>query len=131
MSSALIENVQKYIIIKDVYLANAKKMIDEGELRKASEFFWGACIQTIFSLASIKENIPNGHAAVRQYIIELGKEINDPDISKSFSDLEKLHANFYHGMITKEDFPRYQEEAINFIDKIQNLLTTGMKSEIL
>lgn len=121
-SSVLNEVLVGHLRAKDTYLANAKVMIDKGETEKASELLWGACLQMVFALSSLKGITLPDHGTTKRYVLELSKEIKDEEIWKLFSLLEKLHANFYHGFLTKEEFPQYVEAAKIFITKLEKVL---------
>lgn len=117
----LSEHQVGYLKARDIYLANAKHMIDEGELGKASELLWGACSQMILAIASLKGIPLPGHSETKEFVRELGKEIRDEEIGKLFSKIESLHANFYHNFIPKEEFPEYLEIVKKFLEKLEKI----------
>lgn len=115
--------VHEYINNRDLYFINAQEFAGKGELRKASEFLWGAVVLQIKLLALVKKNIGLGrHEDLRRFVRELSKELGDADLRRSFEILEKLHINFYDEIIPDEDFEFYLREAIRFISKLKNII---------
>lgn len=127
--SDLSKEVSEYLVMRDHYLSNAEDMIKKNNLRKASELLWGAVTQTIKSLASLSNIKIVAHKQFRVYIKELNKEIKDESILDLFSNLERLHENFYDEIILEEDFPRYYKKTVLFIKKLDIIAIKKIKEE--
>ncbi len=112
----------EYLNTRDEYLQNAFKFAREGKLRKASEFLWGAVAIQIKLVALVRKNLTLGtHRDLREFMRQLTRELNDPELYKSFLLVEKLHANFYDEIIDPEDFEIYMHEALKLIEKLEQL----------
>ena len=121
--SELFYNYQK---TKDHYFTNGQKMMQERNLRKASELFWGAITQSIKALASLSETSFRSHNDIRNYMREVKNEIKDEEIYTLFLSLEDLHRNFYDETIPQEDFPIYYKKVTLFLDKIDKLISNKL-----
>src|SRR2546428_2146744 len=93
------ETAEKYIETRNHYFTNAKELIVKGELRKASEMLWGAVTQTIKALAALKGKKIVNHEQFYAYMERLSKELNDPSLFVTFTELNTLHRNFYDEFI--------------------------------
>ncbi len=97
------KTTKKYRAQSSLYFENALKSIEAGELEKASEFLWGSMAQALKSVAAIKERQLKSHKAIRDYAIELSRDLKDNTIWHAFNKAQSLHTNFYESGLTKED----------------------------
>jgi hypothetical protein len=77
------------------YFDNALKYIDKGDAEKASEFLWGSFTQAIKAVASRKKIELRSHKILKEYVVELTKELGDDNIRRAFFEAQSLHSNFY------------------------------------
>ena len=113
----------EYLNARDKYLLNALELARKGELRKASEFLWGAVVLQIKLLALAVKNLRLAtHRDIRLFMRELAKEVGDPELYKSFQLVERLHVNFYDEVLDSEDFNLHLQEAIRLLKKLEELL---------
>ena len=114
--------VNSYIQMRDKYHTNAQKLAAEGEFRKASELLWGAVTQAIKALAAKRGHRIDNHSQFLDFVQTLAKEIEEPELYKSFLFLNDLHKNFYDETIRSADFEIYYKDAFKFMKRLQTLM---------
>ncbi len=65
------------------------------------------------------------HYSHRDYdviINRLFRETNDKDLPLYFRAAERLHANFYHNFMTKDEYELHREYVLKLINKLRDLL---------
>jgi len=96
------------------YLTEAREYLNSGEYEKASESLWGSLASALNALSITKHGKPlTSHQDFRLFAKQLSAELSDPEIYRAFREAEKLHANFYHAILTTEDlidlFPKIEQ----------------------
>ena len=122
-NKSLRNKLLEYLNTRNEYLLNALELAGKGKLRKASELLWGAVALQIKLLALAKKNLKLAtHKDLRMFMIQLAKELEDPQLYKTFQLVERLHANFYDEILDPENFNLYLQEALKLIKKLEQLL---------
>ena len=68
-----------------------------------------------------KRGLPYRDYAV--IIDELYRETKDRDLVVGFSLSERLHANFYHDFMSKDQFDLHREEVLKLIKKLREMIS--------
>lgn len=111
---------RKYLSTQKHYFQNAQKFMRLKKFQKASELLWGVVAQTIKAHAMLLTNKRlSAHVKLRDYIRELAREKNDPELLKDYTLLENLHRNFYDEEIEHQDFPSYYGTVLSFLEKME------------
>ena len=110
-----------YVKTRDKYLTNAERFAGRGEFRKASELLWGAVAQEIKAVAARAGKRLGRHKDLKNFVRTLSKEVEDPELYRSFLLLETLHVNFYDEVIEPGDFEVYAREAYRFMRKLEEI----------
>ncbi|MDF2954937.1 PaREP1 family protein [Candidatus Alkanophaga liquidiphilum] len=113
-----------YAKTRDKYLTNAEKFAGRGEFRKASELLWGAIAQEVKAVAARAGKRLGRHKGLRNFVKTLSKEVENPELYKSFLFLETLHVNFYDEVIEPSDFEVYAKEAYQFMRKLEEIASS-------
>jgi len=116
------ERIELYINLHEKYLKEAEDFYKKGDLVQAGEKFWGALTALLNAIAE-KRGLP--HYSHRDYAViidELYKETKDRDLVVGFSLAERLHANFYHNFMSKDQFDLHREEVLKLIKKLRDLI---------
>ena len=116
------ERIELYINLYEKYLKEAEDFYKKGDLVQAGEKFWGALTALLNAIAE-KRGLP--HYSHRDYAViidELYRETKDRDLVVGFSLAERLHANFYHNFISKDQFDLHREEVLKLIKKLKDLI---------
>ncbi len=123
MRKQLLEKIHEYENTRDSYLRNASEFLEKGELRKASEFLWGAVALQIKKTALITQGTFIGtHKQITRFIKELARNLRDEELLKTYRFLEKLHTNFYDEEIEPDEFEIYRKEVYKFIKKLEDIV---------
>ncbi len=73
--------------------------LDAGDLRQASEKFWGAAAQSLKSLAERRGLRHGSHGEFYRILNRLGDEIDLEDLLQQFASASELHVNFYENWL--------------------------------
>ena len=106
---------QQYQQASELFLAQAKRELADGDLPQASEKGWGATVQI---LKAVAEQRGWEHSRHRHHLVtatRLRSETGDGDIRRFFNSASALHENFYEN--TMQDF-----EVADSLDDIEALL---------
>lgn len=95
MSTDAIETLQRYIIHSRQYLENALVALQVGEAGKAGELLWGSVSEALHAVAASRNRPLRTHRELKNFAIQLAREMNDQAIEKDFVVAESLHHNFY------------------------------------
>jgi len=105
------------------YQDNALRFLQEGEVQKASEFFWGSMAQALKAVAASRGMELRSHGLIRQYARELARELGDESIVDGFREADSLHSDFYEAGLTADDVTLAWETRIRpALDSLGRLL---------
>lgn len=94
-TSETIGAIRRYIIHSRQYLENGLVTLRDAEAGKAGELLWGSVAEALQALAAYK-NVPvKTHRDLKNFAIQLGRDLKDPTIQTDFAVVESLHQNFY------------------------------------
>lgn len=95
MSTEAIATVQRYVIHSQQYLGNGLLALENGESGKAGELLWGSVAQALHAVAAYNNTPVGTHRALKNFAIQLARDLGDPTIEIDFVVAESLHHNFY------------------------------------
>ena len=85
------------------FLAASDREFEAGDHLHASEKLWGAATHAVMAIAMQRQwGDCRAHRAMKNAIVRLAREIDDPFLGGGFAAAEKFHKNFYHDEM--EDF---------------------------
>ena len=114
--------IEVYIKLYEKYLREAEELYSKGDLAQAGEKYWGA-LTALLNVVAEREGLPHyTHRDLREIVEYLTEKTRDPDYSRLFSSAEALHANFYHGFMSRLSFEAHRSDAIKLIRKIREFL---------
>ena len=116
------ERIEKYKAQSIHYLENAFSFIEVGDLEKASEFLWGSMAEALKAVAASKEIWLKSHKDLRNYAMELARDLPDESIRNTFLHAQSLHSNFYETGLLLEDVYMCAEEVRITVDKVLQLI---------
>jgi hypothetical protein len=128
--------IQNYRARAAQFFNNGKLLLKKGELEKAGEMFWGAISCYINAIQLLHTGKAYGdHKQMVNDAKKIATNVGDKNLLDAIEQAEKFHANFYHGFIPKDEFPKYYEKAVYaFVtfDRIlqQELAKKGVTLEI-
>ena len=105
-----------------VFLEQAYRELQEGDLYQASEKGWGAASQIVKAVAEERGWEHNHHRDLFEAVFTLSGESGDRDISRLFWAANALHTNFYEGRMREADVQDALEHVTRFVEKLEALL---------
>lgn len=88
--------IEGYIRRSNEFWRQAKELLDQNHLEKASELAWGSVVERIKALALARSaSYLRSHRQLRDYVRLVAHQNNDPALYEAFRQAERLHINFY------------------------------------
>ena len=95
--------------------------LEAGDLRQASEKFWGAAAQSMKALAERKGWRHRSYRHFHQNLDLMTAEDCHEDIVRRFGLAETLHVNFYEDRATAETISIIAAEVRQLIDRLERI----------
>ena len=117
--------IEVYLKLHEKYLQEAEQLYAKGDLAQAGEKYWGAVTALLNAIA---ERRGWEHYSHRDYAVIIGKlykETGDKDLVVWFSLAERLHANFYHNFMEKEEFDLHREAVLRLVERLRSFAEGG------
>ena len=104
------------------FIIDADPEFAAGELVQGSEKLWGAAAHAVMAVAQQRGWDYRSHRSLKNAIIRLSQERNDPLLASDFLAAEKFHRNFYHDDM--EDWERDADRPLveRFVTRVLALL---------
>jgi hypothetical protein len=87
--------VQSHAVHSRQYHENAIALLQQDEAAKAGELIWGSLAQAFHALAAANNQEIKPHRDLKNFAIQLSREMLDESIAINFDLAENLHFNFY------------------------------------
>ena len=103
------------------FLIAADREFAAGDLVQGSEKLWGAAAHAVMAIAQQRGWQHRSHRSLKNAVLRLAEENNDPLIASDFLAAEKFHRNFYHDDM--EDYERDADRPIvhRFVARVLDL----------
>lgn len=95
--------VQSHAVLSQQYFDNAAVLLQQDEAGKAGELLWGSIAQAFQALAVSKSHEVKTHRDLKNYAIQLSRDLDDESIAIDFVLTENLHFKFYDIQQNVED----------------------------
>lgn len=95
--------------------------LEAGDLRQASEKFWGAAAQAMKALAERKGWRHRSHRHFHENLDLLTDDPSHADIVRWFGMAESLHINFYEDRASAETIRIHAGEIRQLIDRLEQI----------
>ena len=114
--------VQEHYQTAQDFIIDANREFAAGELVQGSEKLWGAAAHAVMAIAQQRGWSYRSHRSLKNAVIRLSQERNDPLLASDFLAAEKFHRNFYHDDM--EDWERDADKPIaeRFVTRVLSLL---------
>lgn len=116
---AAIMTTQKYREASRHLLVQARRELEAGDVRQASEKGWGAAAQMVKSIAEERGWLHRGHELLFDAVSTLAQEAGDEDIDRLFELASALHINFYEDWYGVGRVERGLRDVETFLDKLE------------
>lgn len=114
--------VELYVELSEKYMAEAEELYAKGDLLQAGEKYWGA-VAALLNAVAEKRGVP--HYSHRDYAVLMNRlygKTKDRELVVNFAMAERLHANFYHNFMDKEEFDLHREAVLKLVEKLKKIL---------
>ena len=95
--------------------------LDAGDLRQASEKFWGASAQALKSLAERRGWRHGSHREFYRIIRRLRNEMDVTEHTQQFAFASELHTNFYENWLDETDIRERVVHVRNFVNNMAEI----------
>ncbi|MDA8337258.1 MAG: hypothetical protein M0Z41_20105 [Peptococcaceae bacterium] len=117
-----LESMENHKTTAQHYCNNANKLMEAGEIQKASELYWGFIAQEILAFAATKERNLGTHRQFVEFCTDLSKATEDPYFKDEFKALyNALHVDFYHLMYEMSEISDFAIRARHFVERLWSL----------
>ena len=103
-------------------LDQARRELETGDVRQASEKGWGAAAQIVKAVAEKRGWRHRGHAQLFEAVAVIASEADDADIDRLFELASGLYTNFYEDWYGTGRVQRGLHDVESFLGKIEPLL---------
>jgi hypothetical protein len=103
------------------YLADAKKLLQQGDYLQASEKYWGAAVQMIKVIAAKRGLKLGTHRSISDFINMLNTEHPELGLTTLYAKANNLHMNFYEDHIPPEMVRENSKAVEELIEKLQQI----------
>lgn len=124
-TSGAVDAIRRYIIHSRQYLQNGLIALQNAEAGKAGELLWGSVAEAFQALAAYKNTPVRTHRELKNFAIQLGRDLNDPTIQTDFAIVESLHHNFYDVQQEPIDVVPLVPTVQAFVRKLLDLIPPG------
>ena len=112
---------ERYRSAANTLYDQAEVELTAGDLRQASEKFWGAAAQAMKSVAERHDWEHSTHAHAYGVLNNLFQMTGDQRIRDWFKHAEVLHINFYEDWMTELDVRKSAERIRRLIDRLDEV----------
>ena len=120
---------KQFAALSGVYLRNAYTALQQDEVEKASEFFWGSLVAAIKGVAALNGLVLRSHRQIWEYIRGLSLQWEDQELWNAFRDANSLHSNFYESGLTKDIVLTYEPGIRNSVEKLISVIPREVLEE--
>lgn len=113
--------IEIYLKLYMKYFDDAEKLYTKGDLVQAGEKYWGAVAALINAIGERRNWNHYSHRDYSEIIERLSEELKEP-LGRFFASVERLHANYYHGFLSRMNFEAHKEDAVKLIQKLKGLV---------
>jgi uncharacterized protein (UPF0332 family) len=118
------EDISTYLRLHEKLFKEAKEEYAKGDLIQAGEKLWGAVTSLLNAIAETRGWKHENHRDYYIIVKNLFKETGDAELLTCFRMAERLHTNFYHNFMDKEDFEKHGDCALKLINKLKEFINT-------
>ena len=103
------------------FLAASDEEFERGDVLQGAEKLWGAAAHAVMSVAQERDWDYGSHRSLKNAVVRLAEECDDPLIQSNFLAAEKFHRHFYHDSM--EDWGRDADRPLvrEFVERVLGL----------
>ena len=104
------------------FLVASDREFAAGDHLQGSEKLYGAATQAIIAICQERGWRYQSHRAMKNAVINLGREYDDPFIVAGFATAERFHENFFHDNMEDYDVEGERPAVHRFVVRVLELL---------
>ena len=103
------------------FLTASDEEFARGHVLQGAEKLWGTAAHTVMSVAQERGWDCGSHRSLKNAVMRLAEEYDDPLIQSNFLAAEKFHRHFYHDSM--EDWERDSDRPLvhDFVERVLGL----------
>ena len=103
------------------FLDGSDREFEQGEILQGAEKLWGAAAHAVIAVAQQRGWQHHSHRSMKNAVIRIAREYEDPLLESDFSTAEKFHRHFYRDSM--EDWERDADRPIvrRFVERMLTL----------
>ena len=109
--------VEEYRTVAHHLYDQAIVELEAGNLRQASEKFWGATAQALKSFAEKHDSHSHAYKVIREAV----RVSRNPDIGEWFKQAEALHGSFYENWMIESEIRSSAVDVRRLIDVVERV----------
>ena len=119
------ERAAEYLKAAQDLVGQARRELERGDLRQASEKIWGACALAIKAHALARRSRRlESHRDLWLYKNEVARELGEW-VRSAFLKADSMHKNFYEGLATREDV----EDALREVERLVSAIAKSVMGD--
>ena len=116
------EAVQRYLRHSRQYLENALLALRRQEAAKAGELLWGSVAEMLQAVAASWRVPIHSHRDLKNFAIQLGRDLGDSTLQRDVALAESLHQNFYVVALEPQDIEAVLPTVQDLLPKLAALI---------
>ncbi len=121
------DRVKLYLSMHERYLREAEELYRRGDLVQAGEKYWGALAALLNAIGEIKRLPHYSHRDYAEIVERLSEELREP-LGRLFASAERLHANYYHGFLSRTNFDAHREDVLKLVQRLLDVIRRMARS---
>ena len=114
--------VQDHVQTALDFLNASDREFAAGDNMQASEKLWGAASHAVIAVAEDRNWDHGSHRALKNAVVRLAVEQDDPLIETRFAFAEKFHINFYYNTMEDWEIERDRPHVHEFVHRVIGLV---------
>ena len=112
----------RYVDLSNMYLAESREFLADGDLTQASEKGWGAAAEVVKACAEARGFEHHKHRHLWRTVNRLYDETGDSELRVLFSTAESLHGNYYENYFDADQVQDFLNQVDLFVEKLMPLV---------
>ena len=120
--------VQNHAVHSTQYIENALLALRNREAGKAGELLWGSVAQALEAVATYNSLAIRSHRDLKNFAIQISRDLDDESLISDFIVAESLHHNFYDVQQEPSDIEILVPTIRGLVTKLIDLIPSQIQS---
>ncbi len=126
MTSEAATKVRRHLEHSEQYFENGLEALRNEEVSKAGEMLWGSVTQAFHALAAVSGVDVARHRRLKNFVIQVSNETDDPYLLAGFATAEILHKGFYDVDVELADLEAAVPIAKRTVEAVRGLIPSEL-----